>query len=781
MKVQTGKAGLGSNRLILALMALLVLAVGAFITILVITGTQGGYDKEYIRHAGELRVLSQEIAKNANEAASGRLEAFGGLRQSTNEFVERWRYLNDGDTNQGLPASPALVAPALQAVQSTWDRVQVNAEQILASQKAVLALHEVADSLSQSIPQLQAEYDDVIALLLADRTSADQIAIAQRQSWLAERIVSNVNKILEGGDDAVLAADAFELDSTEFSRVFDAMLNGDSTLNVDRVRNQRVLDIFGNITGQFQIVRDSADQIIQTSPELFQVREAADTIYSDSIELLDRSSQLTERYENLPFERNISPYYGYACGILALAIIGLLGLVIFRDTQQRLVAEESTNQQKETAIMQLLDEIADLADGDLTATATVTEEHTGAIADAINFAVEQLRSLVISINENSELVAKAAEKTQSTASLLTEASSNQSDEIKRATGSINEIAHSMDDVSGRAGESAKVAERSVVIANKGTEAVQNTIHGMDKIREQIQKTSKQIKRLGESSQEIGDIISLINDIADQTNILSLNAAIQASMAGDAGRGFAVVADEVQRLAERSAAATKQIEILVKTIQADTNEAVISMEQTTAEVVQGARLAQDAGVALEEIEEVSNDLSELIQEISTASGQQSESANHITKTMSIIQEITSQTYSGTQATSASVGNLAVMAREMRNSVAGFTLPGVSTGMVSPTSRHEVSTIHSNNDAEPESEELSTEESGNSATKEFKHSDSERVSSPVDHAVEEIDSPESTIANDELIAEIDTDIELEIELEMDESPEDDDKDDRQASVA
>ena len=235
------------------------------------------------------------------------------------------------------------------------------------------------------------------------------------------------------------------------------------------------------------------------------------------------------------------------------------------------------------------------------------------------------------------------------------------------------MAVSIDQVSANAAESAAVAERAVAIANKGAEVVQATIHGMDTIREQIQETSKRIKRLGESSQEIGDIVSLINDIADQTNILALNAAIQASMAGEAGRGFAVVADEVQRLAERSAAATKQIETLVKTIQTDTNEAVISMEQTTAEVVKGARLAQDAGVALEEIESVSKNLADLIQNISNAARQQAASAGHISNTMNVIQEITSQTSAGTTATARSIGNLAEMAQEMRNSVAGFRLP------------------------------------------------------------------------------------------------------------
>ena len=242
------------------------------------------------------------------------------------------------------------------------------------------------------------------------------------------------------------------------------------------------------------------------------------------------------------------------------------------------------------------------------------------------------------------------------------------------------MAVTIDQVSSNASESSGVAERSVAIANTGAEVVQNTINGMDNIREQIQETSKRIKRLGESSQEIGDIVSLINDIADQTNILALNAAIQASMAGDAGRGFAVVADEVQRLAERSSAATKQIEALVKTIQSDTNEAVISMEQTTAEVVRGARLAQDAGTALEEIEKVSQELAELIQNISNAARQQASSAGHISNTMTVIQEITTQTSSGTTATAESIGNLAGMANELRESVAGFKLPDENGSVV-----------------------------------------------------------------------------------------------------
>jgi twitching motility protein PilJ len=332
-----------------------------------------------------------------------------------------------------------------------------------------------------------------------------------------------------------------------------------------------------------------------------------------------------------------------------------------------------TNDQNQQAILRLLDEIGGLADGDLTTNATVTEDFTGAIADAVNYAIGQLRVLVSSINDTSVSVAGSAQQNQQATLKLAEASAEQAHEIMGASQAVNDMANTIDHVSSNAAESAAVAERSVEIASSGGQMVRNTITGMDNIREQIQETSKRIKRLGESSQEIGDIVSLIHDIADQTNILALNAAIQASMAGDAGRGFAVVADEVQRLAERSGAATKQIEALVKTIQSDTNEAVISMEQTTTEVVRGAHLAQDAGVALEEIENVSTNLAELIQNISNAAKQQASSAGQISNTMTVVQEIASQTSKGTKDSAASVGELAGQAEEMRKLVEGFKLP------------------------------------------------------------------------------------------------------------
>lgn len=674
-KLNAGKllAGARSSTLIAALFVVLIVSIVLLFANFAYINTQSNYDTEYISHSGELRVLSQRIAKNATEAATGTAEAFGLLRDARNDFQQRWGYLTDGDPSSGLPSAPESVQAQMAAVQKDWDSLRQNTDAILASEQTVLSLHQVAATLAETIPQLQVEYEEVVDILLESGAPAAQVSVAQRQSLLAERILGSVNKVLAGDEDSVQAADMFGRDASLFGRVLAAMLEGNAAMEITQVTDEEALERLAEISELFEFVSGSVDEILETSPELFQVRESANSIFTVSQTLLDKASDLAAGFDDLAAGRALNTLFGYVLGALALGSIILIGLVMVRETNRRLAETAEKNERNQAAILRLLDEIADLADGDLTVAATVTEDFTGAIADSINYSIDQLRDLVATINLTAVQVAGAAQETQATAMHLAEASEHQAQEIAGASAAINEMAVSIDQVSANASESSAVAERSVAIANKGNEVVHNTITGMDNIREQIQDTSKRIKRLGESSQEIGDIVSLINDIADQTNILALNAAIQASMAGDAGRGFAVVADEVQRLAERSSAATKQIEALVKTIQTDTNEAVISMEQTTSEVVRGARLAQDAGVALEEIEKVSKTLAALIQNISNAARQQASSAGHISNTMNVIQEITSQTSSGTTATAKSIGNLAKMASEMRKSVSGFTLP------------------------------------------------------------------------------------------------------------
>jgi twitching motility protein PilJ len=253
-------------------------------------------------------------------------------------------------------------------------------------------------------------------------------------------------------------------------------------------------------------------------------------------------------------DRSATGNYPLLLAVGGIVLVAVIAMLLLRDARRKLTEQAEQNERNQAAILQLLDELLTSPRVTCRVHASVTENFTGAIADSINFAIDQMRGLVSNINRVSVRVARAAEETQQTARSLANASENQAREITAASTAINEMAVSIDHVSSNAAESAAVAERAVAIANKGADVVQATIGGMDTIRGQIQETSKRIKRLGESSQEIGDIVSLINDIADQTNILSLNAAIQASMAGDAGRGFAVVADEVQRLAERSSAA-----------------------------------------------------------------------------------------------------------------------------------------------------------------------------------------------------------------------------------
>ena len=666
-------SGMRSSSLIAGLFVGLIVSIVLLFANFTYLNVQSGYDTEYITHAGELRVLSQRIAKNATEAAAGKPEAFALLKDARNEFDRRWEYLTKGNPDTGLPMVPFDVAAQVDAVEKDWNRLRRDTDVILSSEQTVLSLHQVATTLSETIPQLQVEYEEVVDILLQSDAPSTQVAVAQRQSLLAERILGAVNKVLAGDEDSVQAADMFGRDASLFGRVLNAMLEGSRAMEITRVSEPEARERLAEISELFEFVSGSVDEILETSPELFQVRESAGSIFSTSQTLLDKASDLAAGFDELANGRYLNTLATYLFGALALAAVILIGSVMMQDTRRRLQETAEKNERNQTAILRLLDEIADLADGDLTVTATVTEDFTGAIADSINFSIDQMRDLVRAINQTAVQVAAAAQETQATAMHLAEASEHQAQEIAGASAAVNEMAVSIDQVSANASESAAVAERSVAIANKGNEVVHNTITGMDSIREQIQDTAKRIKRLGESSQEIGDIVSLINDIADQTNILALNAAIQASMAGDAGRGFAVVADEVQRLAERSSAATKQIEALVKAIQTDTNEAVISMEQTTSEVVRGARLAQDAGVSLEEIEKVSKTLAALIQNISNAARQQASSAGHISSTMNVIQEITSQTSAGTTATARSIGNLAKLANDMRNSVSGFKVP------------------------------------------------------------------------------------------------------------
>ncbi len=667
----SGVSRLRANRSI-SLFIVLMLAgfIGAGINAYIVL-RDASYDQRYLELTADLRLYTQQIETSSREAAAGDGEAFESLANARERFEQALTVLERGARD--LPSPRELLSSELNALDSDWERVSEAAQTIITNKERIIFLHEVALTLNESIPVLQQEYNNVVEILLDRNAPADQVAVAQRQSWLAERIARNVDHMLDGGQDAPIAADQFNIDASTFGTVLRGMIEGNPAMQVSQVKDPEAQQSLQEISQLFEFVASSVDDIFQASPSLLEATTAAESIIVDAPKVQEATNKLSSAIDNLEDKRLLSTTTALGFVILIPISLALIGIQSFRNTQLRLQETAQTNDRNQNAILRLLDELADLADGDLTTTATVSEDFTGAIADSINYTIDQLRVLVSQINDTALRVSGAAQNSQQTALTLAEASENQAQEIAGASAAVNEMAVTIDQVSSNAVESAAVAKRSVSIANTGAEMVQNTIKGMDNIREQIQETSKRIKRLGESSQEIGDIVSLINDIADQTNILALNAAIQASMAGDAGRGFAVVADEVQRLAERSSGATKQIEALVKTIQSDTNEAVISMEQTTTEVVRGARLAQDAGAALEEIEKVSQELAELIQNISNAARQQAASAGHISNTMHVIQEITSQTSAGTTETARSIGNLAEMTDELRRSVAGFKLP------------------------------------------------------------------------------------------------------------
>ena len=629
---------------------------------------------QYLALTTEIQVRAQQLAKASGEAAVGNFDAFDELSQTRDIISESIGQLREGSPESNLPPSPESVNDSLSTLEQIWQRIEVEAERILNRSELVLDLADSAAAFATNIPQLQALSDESVRTMIQSGTPTGQIYVGSRQLVLADRMLRRVNEILAGGTGAITAADAFSRDAVLFDQVLQGLLLGDEALNLPAVRNPDVLASLAEIQPVFEEVKIDVDTILSGSSDLFEVREAADEIFLESEDLTAQARLLADEYATLD-EGRLWPSLIVGIGLAAAVLLTLflVGLNLYFAQRKRALETAEVNQRNQEAILRLLDEMSSLADGDLTVETTVTEDVTGAIADSVNYAVEALRDLVSGVNSTARQVAAQAQETEATTTQLAEASEHQAREIRVATDTINSMAESFDEMAKRSSESAEVAQNSVEIANRGADMVRQTISGMDQIRDQIQDTSKRIKRLGESSQEIGDIVELINGISEQTNVLALNAAIQAASAGGAGRGFAVVADEVQRLAERATNATRRIETLVQTIQSDTSEAVTSMETTTAQVVTGARTAEDAGEALESIETVSNDLAKLIQDISGQAQQQSQNAGKIARLMNSIREISVQTSEGTSQTARSVVSLADLVRDLRESVADFKLP------------------------------------------------------------------------------------------------------------
>lgn len=645
-----------SSNLILTLLGvLLIVLVVALFANLFYLGSKTDHDRSYIKAANDLRVYSQSIPTNASKFLAGNDTSFTTLSNNYENFDATWTHLKQNiSNNQAKP------------VDTTWETLKKQINTLLARKNELSTFYNAVEKSAISLIKLNEISRSALAKLQQGQSEVRLINQMQQESLLVESIQQGFSSLLT--DFAVIdnASASLTKKVTELNTII-SMLQQTGVLPSEA---QKILSAANPLLVE---INTNLKNITEVAPQIMALQGIDEKIYATSTSLLAASSQLATDIENSTSQFSTNAILNYVIAFLIILTIVCMALVIERNTRKRLKITAAENAVNQEAILQLLDEIGDLADGDLTVNATVSEAFTGAIADSINYSIEQLRDLVQTINKTSVQVSDTAENSQNLAMNLAEAAEHQAGEIAGVSAAISEMAISIDEVSSTAHESEGVAKRSVEIAHNGSKIVHNTITGMDTIREQIQDTSKRIKRLGESSQEIGDIVGLIDDIAEQTNILALNAAIQASMAGDAGRGFAVVADEVQRLAERSSSATKQIEALVKAIQTDTNEAVISMEQTTSEVVRGAKLAENAGVALEEIETVSQALAKLIQTISNAARQQASTAAHISKTMEVIQEITSQTSSGSTETAVTIGHLTTLSRDMRKSVEGFKLP------------------------------------------------------------------------------------------------------------
>jgi twitching motility protein PilJ len=669
MKAMSKVKLLGSSNWMKILTLLMLCAVWAMVGVFVYVNKQAELDQQRLASTGEQKVLSQRIAKYTLAASAGDYEAFEQLKQSRQRFDTILSGQHAGlETEKTAADAPEYTA--YNRLDDVWRGFRHSVDEVLDGQILVLTVAEAASVTRDIMPELMQHTRGVADSLVKNDASAKQVMQASNLSVLGQRIVNNINNVMTG-EGAEAAAVAFAGDTAEFGRILDGMMRG--TGGMQAVSGKSAQAKLKEIALLFSQVSDHVGAVVDNSEELVGVQQAVKEVSARSEVLFDAVDGLQSAFAGVPENRLVSTELAYLLGGVALFILFWMGYETLRSQKRRSQVIEEENADNQEAIMRLLDEMGDLAGGDLTVRMTVTEDFTGSIADSVNVTVDSLRGLVKTINDTSTQLSTSVQETEEIARQLTESSKQQSKDIATASVAINDMADSISEVSSNADESSKVAMRSVDIAKNGGVTVRRTIEGMDTIREHIQETSKRIKRLGESSQEIGDIIELINDIAEQTNILALNASIQAAMAGEAGRGFAVVADEVQRLAERSANATKQIEALVKAIQADTNEAVISMEKSTSGVVNGATLAEDAGGALEQIESVSEQLAGLIQTISGSAGQQATAAAEISSTMTGIQEITTQAAAGSEQTSHSIGNLSRLAQDLDKSVAGFKLP------------------------------------------------------------------------------------------------------------
>jgi twitching motility protein PilJ len=649
-------------RFLPVLMVIALVCVAAAAGLLAFGGQDMDDGARSVRSLNELLALSQKIPAQSNAALNGDAPALERLRQSRARYSELAQSLG-GDV-QSFDGSTEMLKQS---------------QVILSSSEAIEGVHKAATEVRALVPQLMQSLGNVASALGSPGIDG-MTRHLERFELTGLRLQQDMEALAGGVGDATVIARRLADGNDYMGQVVGGLSGEDAGLGLPRLTAADALTRFKSTSALYAQLSEKVRTAISSADRLKLARQAAAALATAGDQIYSR------------FDSRVGVAAAGASGFFSsrelpvgLLVVGLLSLLVLSllyamsgNIRKTLEMQAGKNERNQEAILRLLDELSSLADGDLTVQATVTEDITGAIADSINYAIEALRELVTTITDSAVSLEGSAKQTQASAGHLAKASVAQSKQVALASESVAAMAASTEEVSGNAERSADVARHSVDVAHKGGEAVRRTIDGMNAIRETIQETSKRIKRLGESSQEIGNIVELINDIAEQTNILALNASIQASMAGEAGRGFAVVADEVQRLAERAANATKQIEVLVRTIQADTNEAVVSMERSTTDVVGGALLAENAGAALEEIEQVSNQIASLVQNISASSRQQASAAQNISRTMGVLREISSQTAENSAATSGSVGKLAELSAQLRKSVAGFRLPDSASG-------------------------------------------------------------------------------------------------------